>query len=113
MRSSAAPQAEVDGDLELLASHDLPDALQAHAFSEHTPLDETLLAKGDAHLVLVDPGRRLAEGHHDPAPVGSAPLIAALTSGELATARAAISASRRLAAPRTVTATSLVAPRRR
>src|SRR5881628_123997 len=42
--------------------------------------------------------------------LGSWPLMAVFTSGELATLRAATRASRRLAAPRTVTETSLVAP---
>src|SRR5437773_1831265 len=41
---------------------------------------------------------------------GSAPLSAVFTSGEFATLRAASSASRRLAAPRTAIATSFVAP---
>src|SRR3989442_24046 len=42
--------------------------------------------------------------------LGSWPLMAVFTSGELATLRAATSAARRLAAPRTVIETSLVAP---
>ena len=42
--------------------------------------------------------------------LGSAPLTAVLTSGELATLRAASSASRRLAAPRTQNVTTLVPP---
>ncbi len=42
--------------------------------------------------------------------LGSAPLMAVLTSGELATERAARSASRRVRAPPTLTSTTLVAP---
>ena len=42
--------------------------------------------------------------------LGSAPWMAVFTSGELATLRAAISASLRVRAPRTATSTTLVAP---
>src|SRR6266853_1965278 len=42
--------------------------------------------------------------------LGSAPLIAVFTSGELATERAASTASRRVRAPRTAISTSFVAP---
>src|SRR5262249_33218606 len=70
-RSVLAPaQAEVDRDLIFRRSHDLPNALQTHAFLLHPPLDQALLAEGDGDLARIDPGRRLAEGHHDPAPVG-------------------------------------------
>src|SRR5205823_6329601 len=74
----ATPETEVDRELVLRPSHDLADALQAHAFSEHPALDEGLLADGDPHLVLVDPGRRLAQCHHDAPPVGIGPVEGAL-----------------------------------
>src|SRR5258705_4910368 len=70
----AAAQPEVDRELVLTASHDLADALHAHAFSERAVLHHGLVAEGDAHLVLVDPGRRLAQRHHDPPPVGVGPV---------------------------------------
>src|SRR4051812_42006368 len=66
----AAPQSQVDRELVLTASHDLADALHAHAFSEDAALDERLLAEGDPDLVLVDPRRGFAQRHHDPPPVG-------------------------------------------
>src|SRR5438093_9321916 len=64
----AAAEAQVDRDLVLSPSHDLPDALQAHPFPQHAALDEPLAAEGDGHLVLLHPRRRLAEGHHGPPP---------------------------------------------
>src|SRR5439155_21340658 len=69
----APPDAEVDGDVVGLPSHDLPNPRQKHAFAEHSPLDEPLLlplvAEHDGHLVLLHAGRRLAQRHHYPAPV--------------------------------------------
>src|SRR5207249_3988573 len=51
----AAAEAQVDRDLVLSPSHDLPDALQAHPFPQHAALDEPLAAEGDGHLVLLHP----------------------------------------------------------
>src|SRR5438309_7781532 len=65
----AAAETQVDRDLVLPAPHDLPDALQAHALAQQAALDDPLAAEGDGHLVLLDPRRGLAEGHHDPPPV--------------------------------------------
>src|SRR6267142_3494804 len=70
----AAAQPEIDRELVLLSTHDLADALQAHAFSEHAALDQRLLAERDADLVLVHPRRRLAQRHHDASPVGIRPV---------------------------------------
>src|SRR6266850_3010307 len=66
----AAAESQVDRDVVFRESHDLPNPLQTHAFLEHSALDQALVPEGDRDLLLLDAGRRLAERHHDPAPVG-------------------------------------------
>src|SRR5437762_14047177 len=70
----AAAEAQVDRDLVLSASHDLANPLQAHAFPQHTVLDEPLAAEGDRDLVLLHPRGRFPQRHHDPSPVRVGPV---------------------------------------
>src|SRR2546427_7074864 len=66
----AAAETQIDPDLVFRQSHDLPNPLQTHAFLHHPPLDQGLVTERDPDFGRVDPGRRLAEGPHDPSPVG-------------------------------------------
>src|SRR5437867_4283258 len=66
----APAEAEVDGDRVLRSPHDLSDAADARAVSQHALLDQRLVVEGDRHPLLIHPYRRLAQRHHDPAPVG-------------------------------------------
>src|SRR3989441_1145872 len=66
----AATELQVDRDVVFRQSHDLPNPLHAHAFLQHPPLDQALVSEGDRDFLLLDAGRRFAERHHDPTPVG-------------------------------------------
>src|SRR5262245_31325812 len=68
-RLLAPAQAEVDRDRVLPGSHDLVNSLGTHALAEHPALDQRLVVEADGDLVLIDARRRLAERHHDAAPV--------------------------------------------
>src|SRR5207302_6644639 len=106
----AASESQIDPNLVFRQSHDLPNPFQTHAFLHHPrstrgsspkaipTLAGSILAGDFPRAIMIRPQ------------LGSWPLIAVLTRGELATALAALSASRPLAAPRTATVTSLVAP---
>src|SRR5262245_13862918 len=66
----AAAQPQIDRDLIFRLLHDLANARETHAFLQHSPIYQGLVVERNADLGLIDPGRRLADGHHDPAPVG-------------------------------------------
>src|SRR5213082_1807734 len=74
----SAPQPQVDRDGVLLPCHDLADPLEAHAVPQHAPLDDPLVLKEDRDLLLLHARGRLAEGHHDPPPVGVSAVDRAL-----------------------------------
>src|SRR5262247_3262298 len=75
------PQPEVDRDVVGLRSHDLPNPVQAHSFFQQTPLHQGLVPDGEGDPVLLDPGGRLADGHHDPAPVRVVTIDGGLDQG--------------------------------